>query len=491
MADLLHIVGAGPVGSLLALMLARRGFDVAVHERRPDLRKEQLSAGRSINLAVSTRGLHALKQVGLEQEVLAASVPMRGRMMHAVNGETRFHAYGGEGEFIHSMSRGGLNALLLDAAERAHESGGGKVSIQFRSKLVEFGHFPKRSDADAFRSVFRDENGVEEIVATQNIFGTDGSASAMRDAFKGTFGIGGHEDVLDFGYKELTLPAAAPGAGERFLLEPNALHIWPRGSFMMIALPNRDGSFTCTVFLPFKSTAAAPGFDQLASGAEVDALFAQHFPDARALIPDLLAQFSAAPLGQMVTVKTDQFNEGGALLLGDAAHAIVPFFGQGMNAGFEDCTLFDEALAWYAQTKSERLLRESWGALCSEFARLRKPDTDAIAQLALENFVEMRDRVADPAFLLARAVEGEVQKRLPEYRTRYQLVTFSRLAYRAALEAGALQQEILSRACAGKSALGEIDLDAIAREMEERVLPLLAQWRRHVFKDSRIYSDEP
>jgi kynurenine 3-monooxygenase len=460
MADLLHIVGAGPVGSLLALMLARRGFNVAMHERRPDLRKEALSAGRSINLAVSTRGLHALKQVGLEQQVLAASVPMRGRMMHAVNGETRFHAYGGEGEFIHSMSRGGLNALLLDAAERAHASGGGKVSIRFRSKLVEFGHFPKRGGADAFRAVFRDETGAEEIVATQNIFGTDGSASAMREAFRDKFGIGCREDVLDFGYKELTLPASskpALGAGGHFLLEPHALHIWPRGSFMMIALPNQDGSFTCTVFLPFKSTPSAPGFDRLTSDSEVDALFAQHFPDARALIPDLLAQFSAAPLGQMVTVKTERFSELGALLLGDSAHAIVPFFGQGMNAGFEDCSLLDEQLGAHRSV--------DWRALFAKFSERRKPDTDAIAALALENFVEMRDRVADPEFLLMRAVEAELQKRIPGYRTRYQLVTFSRAPYRQALETGRRQARVLSEACAGKAALGAVDLDSAERAM--------------------------
>jgi kynurenine 3-monooxygenase len=471
--DPLHIVGAGPVGSLLALMLARRGFAVAMHERRPDPRKETLSAGRSINLAVSTRGLHALKQVGLEQQVLAASVPMRGRMMHAVNGDTRFHAYGAEGEFIHSMSRGGLNALLLDAAEGAHESGGGKVSIEFRSKLVDFA-----SNDEELLATFRDERGEDRVISTPTMFGTDGSASAMRAAFKEKLGIGCSEDLLDFGYKELTLPAARKtslGADGRFLLEPHALHIWPRGSFMMIALPNQDGSFTCTVFLPFKSTATAPGFDRLTSDSEVDALFAQHFPDARALIPDLLAQFSAAPLGQMLTVRTERFNHGGALLLGDAAHAIVPFFGQGMNAGFEDCSFFGKDLN--DDEPSTQPPATDWPALFAAFSAGRKPHTDAIAQLALENFIEMRDRVADPQFLLARAVEAELQKRIPEYRTRYQLVTFSVLPYAFAQEAGEIQQQILARACSGKSALGAVDLDAAEREMRARLVPRMHAWK--------------
>ena len=465
------IIGAGPVGSLLALLLARRGIDVDVFERRPDLRKDQVSAGRSINLAVSTRGLHALHRVGLDAEVLKAAVPMPGRMLHSLGGETSFHRYGqGDHEFINSMSRSGINALLMTAAEEASRvQGAGRVKLHFRNRLV-------GCDLAAGRILLRDEQtGAERTDVARVLIGTDGSASAVRTAMEDG-GTRTSQEVLDAGYKEVTLPAApgtGRGPGGRFHLEPHALHIWPRGRFMLIALPNPAGDFTCTLFLPFTAHGDGPSFAKLQTPEQCAAFFGAQFPDAAALIPEVGRTFREAPLGQMVTVRTTPWSLGAALLLGDAAHAIVPFFGQGMNAGLEDCTLLDEQLG-AALDKSPPGRAIDWVGLFAKFGKQRKPDTDAIAELALENFVEMRDRVADPGFQLQRAVEAELQKRLPgRYLTRYQLVTFSRRPYRIALEAGKIQAELLGEVCEGSTRLEQVDLARAQALAEERLLPLL------------------
>ena len=405
------VVGAGPVGSLLALTLARRGWQVDLFERRPDMRRVDLGAGRSINLAVSTRGLHALSQVGLDRDVLDNAIPMLGRMTHAVDGKLALLRYGrDDSEFINSMSRGGLNRLLMTRAEES-----GRVRIHFGQRLVGY-------DFGKGTALLRDDAGVERGVEAKVIVGADGSASALRAAMP-TATVS--QEVLDYGYKELTMPAAASGG---FQLEKNALHLWPRGAFMLIALPNLDGSFTCTLFLSFA------GLAKLSTPAEAQAFAGEWFPDAVPRIPDLGEQLVAAPTGQMVTVRAEPWSSGSALLIGDAAHAIVPFFGQGMNAGFEDVTLLQETLDAHPDPA------EAFDA----FWRARKPDADAIATLALENFVEMRDKVADPEFLRQRALEAEVQKRLPSYRTRYQLVTFTRTPYRVALQTGQIQQRILA-----------------------------------------------
>src|SRR2546427_710572 len=356
MADLV-IVGAGPVGSLLALTLARRGYQVEVYERRPDMRRVDIQAGRSINLAVSTRGLHALHEVGLDDDVLREAVPMLGRMTHALDGKLALLPYGrSEREFINSMSRGELNKPPKDGG---------------------------------------------------------------------------------------------------FAMHPNALHIWPRGNFMLIALPNREGSFTCTLFLPFQGS---PSFAEL--GAEVDAarFFETWFPDSVPLIPGLARQFMQAPLGRMTTVKAWPWSRGSALLIGDAAHAIVPFFGQGMNAGFEDVTLL------------AGMLTGEWAHDFTRFAEARKPDTDAIADLAVENFVEMRDKVADPEFLRMREIEHRLQERMPgRYLTRYQLVTFTRVPYRIALLAGEIEARILSDLARQPSP----DYERGVRLAEEHLVPVL------------------
>jgi kynurenine 3-monooxygenase len=431
MPDLV-IVGAGPVGSLLALTLARRGLQIEVYERRPDMRRVGISAGRSINLAVSTRGLHALHQVGLDQDVLAEAVPMLGRMTHARDGTLALLPYGrSDREYINSMSRGGLNKLLMTRAEET-----GRVRIHFGQRLGD-------CDFDRHRARF---DPVGEVRADV-IIGSDGSASALRACMGSTVS----EEPLSSGYKELPMP---PREGRGFAMQENALHIWPRGNFMLIALPNRDGSFTCTLFLPFEGT---PSFAELTSEAAAQSFFEDHFPDAVPLIPGLAKQFMEAPLGRMATVKVWPWSRGSALLLGDAAHAIVPFFGQGMNAGFEDVTLLAS------------MLTGRWERDFSRFAEARKPDTDAIADLAVENFVEMRDKVADPEFLRLREIEHQLQERMPgRYLTRYQLVTFTRIPYRLALRAGQIQQDILSTL-----SCGAIDLPEAERQVDQRLAPLI------------------
>ena len=431
MPDLV-VVGAGPVGSLLALTLARKGHAVDVYERRPDMRRVGISAGRSINLAVSTRGLHALHEVGLDDDVLREAVPMLGRMTHALDGKLALLPYGRtDREFINSMSRGELNKLLMTRAEET-----GRVRILFGQRLVDY---------DFARRVARFDPLGE--VAAKVIVGSDGSASTLRACLGGSVS----QDVLSSGYKELTMPPKDSG----FAMHRNALHIWPRGNFMLIALPNRDGSFTCTLFLPFEGS---PSFAELQTEADAARFFERWFPDAVPPIPGLARQFTQAPLGKMATIKGWPWSRDSALLIGDAAHAIVPFFGQGMNAGFEDITLL------------AGMLTGDWARDFARFAEARKPDTDAIADLAVENFVEMRDKVADPEFLRMREIEHALQERMPgRYLTRYQLVTFTRVPYRIALLAGEIQLRILSELARQPTP----DYERGVSRAEEELVPLL------------------
>jgi kynurenine 3-monooxygenase len=360
------------------------------------------------------------------------------------------------------MSRGGLNMMLMDRAEAATP---GSVRIAFRQRLVSY-------DFETHDAVFLNEDtGARETIHAPVIIGTDGSASALRASMKQAGGLELSEQMLDAGYKELTLPPARGdglGPDGRFALEPNALHIWPRGKFMLIALANTDGSFTCTLFLPFKAEGDAPSFDKLTDTASVSAFFGKYFADVAPKFPRLEEAFLSAPLGNMWTVKCRSWARGTALLMGDAAHAIVPFFGQGMNAGFEDCTLLDEALAKFDGKPVD------WSQLFAQFAAARATDTDAIADLAVENFVEMRDKVADPTFLLHRAVEGEIQKRFPgRYLTRYQLVTFSRVPYSVALEAGRIQAELLGELCQSAKSAADVDYSRADVLLRERLEPFL------------------
>jgi len=441
----LTVIGAGPVGSLLALFLARRGHEVRVFDRRPDMRRVGIAAGRSINLAVSTRGLYALHHLGLDDEVLRQAIPMRGRMVHGPSGEARFLRYGrDDSEFINSMSRGELNKLLMTQAEKT-----GRVRIEFEQRLVGY--------AGARLRLRHERSGEERDVAAGVVFGSDGSASALRVAL----GVRVDQSWLDFGYKELTLP---PAPGGRFSLEKNALHIWPRKNFMLIALPNLDGSFTCTLFLPFEGEAS---FAAIEDPGAAEAFFAGYFPDAHALIPRVSQALRDAPLGRMATVRCSPWSVGSALLIGDAAHAIVPFFGQGMNAGFEDCTVLMDIL--------DRT--PDWQTAFAELSRARRRDVDAIADMAVENFVEMRDKVADPEFVLWKEVEAELSRRFPgEYRSRYQLVTFTRIPYRVAQEAGRIQFDVLRELTRAARSASDVDYSLAQTLLRARLVPVLAPY---------------
>lgn len=441
------IVGAGLAGSLLAVYLARRGFRVDVYERRPDMRRESISAGRSINLALSVRGIHALQEVGLAGNILADAIPMKGRMMHSPKGELTFQPYGKDPrEVINSISRGGLNMLLLDAAESYDE-----VQIFFNERCT-------GADVERGELLFQNErSGAARAVTADTIIATDGAASAVRMELQKTGRFNLSQQYLEHGYKELAIP---PAAGGGFRIAQHALHIWPRGSFMLIALPNLDGSFTCTLFLPY---AGEPGFDNLDRPEKVREFFRTTFADALPLIPELETDFFANPTGSLVTIKCFPWHHRGkVLLLGDAAHAIVPFYGQGMNCAFEDCTLLNRILGDFGP---------DWERVFAAYQAQRKRDTDAIADLALENFIEMRDQVADPVFLRKRQVELMLETKFAgQFLSKYAMVTFSRLPYSQALEKGRLQDQLLMEICARVEGVEELELDAVYEEVRRRTM---------------------
>nr|BDT31352.1 FAD-dependent monooxygenase [Myxococcus sp. MH1] len=445
------VVGAGLVGSLLSVFLARRGHTVEVLERRPDMRREVIDAGRSINLAISTRGLYALRQVGLEEEALRHAIPMRGRMIHPPKGALMYQPYGkDDSQHINSLSRAWLNKFLMSAAEAT-----GKVRIRFRQRV---------SGADLDQGVLTvvdEATGEERREEGRVVFGTDGSGSAVRQALEKVPGFESTSETLGHGYKELTIP---PGPGGAFQMEKHALHIWPRGTYMLIALPNEDGSFTCTLFLPWKGPVS---FESLDSPARLEAFFEEQFPDAKALIPDLTQAFFARPTGSMVTVKCAPWNVGGkAVVMGDAAHAIVPFFGQGMNCGFEDCTVLEGLLGKGGD----------WETLFGELARLRKTNADAIADMAVENFVEMRDSTGNPRFLLEKAVEKVLLNTFPgEFVSRYSMVSFSRVPYRLAYEVGAIAGGIVSELSEGLTRAEDVDLERAKQLIHERLVPFMKE----------------
>ncbi len=418
------LIGAGPTGSLLAIYLARRGFAVELFERRPDMRKVTIGGGRSINLALSVRGLHSLREAGLFERIMSIAVPMKGRMMHAVNGDLTFQRYGkDDSEVIYAVLRSELNKTLVDAAEQ-HEG----VTIHFNQRCTGM-------DFKTGELELRDEaTGATRVLPAEVVIGTDGSASAIRtDMLKiGLFNFS--QQYLEHGYKELIIPGGLNGA---YQMEKHALHIWPRQTFMLIALPNIDGSFAGIFFFQHDGE---PSFASLDSETKVFEFFQRQFLDVVSLMPDLRESYFANPTGAMMTIKCAPWHfEDKVLLMGDAAHAIVPFFGQGVNCCFEDCTYFNECLERHGA---------NWQNVFEEFERLRKPNTDAIADLALENFIEMRDRVADPKFLLKKKVEQALEQRFPEiFVPKYSLVTFRRVPYLYALERGKVQDGILGELC--------------------------------------------
>lgn len=417
----INIVGAGLAGGLLAVLLARRGFAVDVYDRRPDPRLAGSERGRSINLALAARGIVALEQAGMMERIRPLLIPMRGRMVHSPSGDAQLQPYGQRpDEVIYSVSRGALNRVLMEEAAR-HP----RVRLRFRHTCL--AALPG-SDTLQFRD---DATGAERTVPIAPTFATDGAGSAVRASLARAGLITVREDRLDHDYKELTI-AAAPGA--RHAMEPHALHIWPRGGYMLIALPNADGSFTATLFL---ARSGPDGFDSLTSADRVRALFQSQFPDALPLMPDLVEEFTGNPQGFLGTVYARPWHVGAkVLLLGDAAHAIVPFHGQGMNAAFEDCLVLDTLLDGH----------DSWEALFSDFERSRLPNTAAIAQMALENYVEMRDSVRDPAYLRRKALAMELERRFPDrFIPRYSMVMFHpEISYAEALRRGEVQGKILA-----------------------------------------------
>lgn len=423
MNDKIIIVGAGLCGTLLALRLAQRGKTVTVYERRPDMRLSKMSAGRSINLALSDRGLRGLRLAGIEDKVQQLVIPMEGRMIHPLNGTSTFVSYSGrQGEWINSVSRGGLNELLLNEAENT-----GKIRLVFNTECTDI-------DFDLGRiSLFNKENNEPIVDTAEVVFGTDGASSAVRKSImdqSAKYRFDFSQKYLDTGYKELEIPAGKNG---QFRLANNALHIWPREGYMMIALPNLDGSFTLTLFMPFEGKNS---FASLQTDEQIISFFKNQFPSAHQQMPDVLQDFRNNPTSSLGTIKCLPWQINGKyLLLGDAAHAIVPFYGQGMNASFEDVIVLDGLIDTYAG---------DWTQILPHYQHIRKVDTDAIADLAEDNFYEMRDATADPVFGLKRKIELHLEQTYPDYYSKYSMVTFREdIPYHLAMSQGRKQDKVL------------------------------------------------
>jgi kynurenine 3-monooxygenase len=442
------LIGGGLNGPLLAVFLRQRGFTVEIYERRPDMRRVRISAGRSINLALSTRGIYALQQAGIWERMRSIIIPMKGRMMHSIAGELTFQPYGkNETEVINSISRAELNIALMNAAE---EQG---AKIHFNQRCTGY-------DLKTGAVRLHDENTGEDVSRESGVvIGCDGSASALRNEMLKLSRFNFSQQYLDYGYKELTIPA---GAGGEHLLETNALHIWPRGNHMLIALPNIDGTFACILFLPFEGQES---FASLSTPADAIRFFEERFPDALKLMPQLAENYAANPTGAMVTIKCRPWHvEGRSLLLGDAAHAIVPFFGQGINCGFEDCTCLIELLDQHGA---------DWSQVFAAFETERKVNTDAIADMAIENFVEMRDRVADARFLFRKKIELALESKYPQlFVPKYAMVTFHRIPYSVALSRGAVQDRMLAELCEGIDRVEDLDWDRADKLIRRDLTPL-------------------
>lgn len=445
MSNKVSVIGAGLVGSLLSIYLAKRGYNVNVFERRADMRKNKMSAGKSINLALSDRGLRALEGVGIVEEIRKIAIPMYGRFLHNQDGTTGYQPYGKSGQAINSVSRAGINMMLMDVAESMPN-----VKINFEERCT---NVNSRSGKSSF---INEATQKETHVDADLIFGSDGAFSAARlSAMLGHDRFTYNQFYIEHGYKELHIPA---GPGGEFLMDKNALHIWPRKSFMMIALPNIDGTFTCTLFMPFEGENS---FANLKTKEQVAEFFNRVFPDAVPLMPTLIDDFMNNPTSSLVTVKCFPWTFDDKLaLIGDAAHAIVPFYGQGMNCGFEDCVVLDGLIDKH---------KENWHNILDEYQTLRKPDGDAVADLALGNFVEMRDKTADPKFLLQKKIEAWFSEKHPDkWVPQYTMVTYRPdIRYSYALDKGAEQDVIMKKVMA---AVPDIDQKWDTPEVEQLIL---------------------
>lgn len=414
------VVGAGLVGSLQAILMAQKGFEVHVFERRPDLRKAKLISGKSINLALSNRGWKALELAGIADDIREIAIPMYQRCMHALDGTLTYQPYGLNGEAIYSVSRGGLNQKLMLLAEKYPA-----ISYNFNEKC---------EDVDLSTNTLRFRNSETKTSSefkADRIFATDGAYSAVRMRMQKSMPFDYSQKYLDHGYKELVIPANEDGTHK---LDKNCLHIWPRGEFMMIALANMDGSFTCTLFFPMKGETS---FETLKTREQVSAFFDLTFPDAVPMMPTLLDDYFENPTSTLMMVRCNPWNyKDQIVLIGDAAHAMVPFYGQGMNCGFEDCTVFQDLYDAH---------NGNWNGLLDEFSKQRVPDGNAIIDLALDNYIEMRDLTGDPNFLLRKKIEAKFAKTYPDkWLPLYSQVTFSNTRYSDAYRNGKKQDAIMA-----------------------------------------------
>ncbi len=438
------LLGAGLVGSLLAVLLRQRGYDVTLYERRPDMRKQDISAGRSINLALSHRGWKALEMAGLRETIEKIALPMHARCIHDEDGSINIQKYGKNNEAIYSVSRGDLNKVLMDEAEKAG------VEIIFEQKS-------KRIDVQKNIITFEHNNQNHKLEA-DFIIGADGAFSSLRTAYMMMDRTDYQQMYLQHGYKELHID----DDHSQWKLRNDCLHIWPRKNHMLIALPNLDGSFTVTLFLAFEGETS---FASLDSDQKVLKFFQTEFPDAVPVLQDIVKTYNENPTSSLITVKTYPWGYGdSSLIIGDAAHAIVPFYGQGMNAGFEDCSILMDLMEQHSD----------WGALIQEYNHTRKPNGDAIADLAIRNFIEMRDWVSEPEFLERKKIEKELGKLYPNvFNSVYEMVSFTSVDYSYALKCTKLQDTLLENIMA----MGDFEQTIADPDKKNKLDTLMAEYK--------------
>lgn len=443
----IQIAGAGLVGSLLSLVLAKKGHKVDIYESRTDTRKETAYSGRSINLALSDRGWKALDIVGIKEDIEKHAIPMYKRVMHAVDGSLTEQHYGVDNQAIYSVSRGGLNNAMVTLAERDDN-----VNVHFDHKCL---------GVDLKNTILKTEDtttGEVKETSSDLIFGADGAFSKVRLSMQRTARFNYQQEYIDHGYKELEIPANADGTHK---LEKNALHIWPRGEFMLIALPNMDGSFTCTLFLPYEGEES---FNNLTSDTSVLAFFKKYFPDTLELIPNVVETYNENPTSTLCIIRCYPWVRNNTALIGDASHAIVPFYGQGMNSGFEDCSILHNIIESIED-------KDDWDTILDMYQKERKPNGDAIADLAMYNFVEMRDKTADPEFLLRKKIEKRLLVNHPDkWVPLYSMVTFSHTPYAEAFNIGKAQAEIMDKVM---TEIPNIEDKWDSKEVEDKILSYL------------------